>query len=132
MDFKMSGVNSASSTPERQALPSVFDHAWDLAKLAAEQQAAHEGTELHTMVLDFRDAFMTVPLAEVERPFNCCEIEVPLRRSRPPAYEGEPEVGTIIAWQVLGFGGKANPLVYSRCAGFAARTAQALARPGLE
>ena len=84
----MSGVNSAPATPERQVIPSVFDHVWDLAKFAAEQQAAPAGTELHTMVLDFRDAFMSVPLAEAERPFNCCEIEVPLKRSRPPAYDG--------------------------------------------
>ena len=31
-----------------------------------------------------------------------------------------------MAWRVLGFGGKPNPLVYSRLASFLMRTAQAL------
>ena len=127
MDLRISGVNAASSTPERQVLPSVFDHGRDLAALASDwAQSPSETDVVETMVLDFKDAFMSVPLAEGERPFNTCALEVPVRRSRPELYPGEPEVGSIIAWRVLGFGGKSNPLVYSRCAGFASRTAQAL------
>jgi len=81
MDLKLNGVNAASSTPERQVLPSVFDHAWDLATLAASQP---DQTEIETMVLDFSDAFMSIPLAGAERPFNTCEVSTPIRRTRPP------------------------------------------------
>jgi len=80
------------------------------------------------MVLDFEKAFMTIPLVLPEQAYNACEIDQTLERGRPPAYPGEPEDGHVVVWKVLGFGGKANPLVYSRCAGFAARVAQGLLR----
>ena len=49
-----------------------------------------------------------------------------LRRDRDRLHEDEPEVGKVLVWKVLGFGGHANPLVYARVASFAARTLQGL------
>eukprot|EP00959_Pyramimonas_sp_CCMP1952_P130677 2732685-Pyramimonas_sp.AAC.1 len=56
---------------------------------------------------------MTAPPHFDEQPFNCAEV---------------PGVGFIV-WQVLGFGGKANPLVFGRVGSFAARYGQALLDP---
>ena len=68
---------------------------------------------------------MSIPLAE-ERRYNCTTVAVGLKRSRPSLRADEPQEGTCILWRVLGFGGRPNPLLYSRAASFAARTAQAL------
>ena len=114
MDLRMNGVNAASATPERQVLPSVFDHALDLATLAATPGQGKEEQRIETMVLYFADAFMSIPLAGAERPFNTCRIEAPLKRQRAPLYKGEPAEGQVVAWRVLSFGGKSNPLTYSR------------------
>jgi len=81
------------------------------------------------MILDLADAFMGIPLAAPEQPFNCCASDFPVVRSRPSAYHGEPEQGRFILWAVLGFGGKPNPLVFARVASFAVRCAQAMLRP---
>ena len=80
-------------------------------------------------MLDFKDAFMGVPLAAAERPFNAAELDQPIRRSRPALFDGEALEGTVIVWPVLGFGGRPNPLVFARAASFAARSGQALLRP---
>ena len=80
------------------------------------------------MVLDFSDAFMGVPLADAEQGFNACHLSADIARNRGPAFAGEAASGRVIIWRVLGFGGKPNPLVFSRAASFAARTGQALMR----
>ena len=80
--------------------------------------------------LDFANAFMTVPLAPEEQPFMCTEVEYPVRRGRGPVRPGEPASGTYLVWRVLGFGGRSNPLVYSRVVGLVARISQALLPPG--
>ena len=80
-------------------------------------------------VLDFSDAFMGVPLAPCEWPFNCCQLDDVISRGRAPQYPGEPAEGSFIVWVVLGFGGKPNPLVFSRAISFASRTAQGLLQP---
>ena len=81
------------------------------------------------MVLDFSDAFMSIPLAGAERPFQHLRTFHPLRRTRPPIFKDEAVEGHVVVWRVLGFGGKSNPLTYSRCAGLAALTAQRMLRP---
>ena len=130
MDLRRNSVNAASRVPERQVLPTVFNHARDLAELAGELLLAPPETDMcvRTMVLDFQDAFMGIPLRAEEYPFNCCVTEVPLVRTRAPKYKNEPEVGQVVLWTVLGFGGKPNPLVFSRAASLACRTGQALLR----
>ena len=80
-------------------------------------------------ILDFRQAFMTIPLAPAEAPFNASIVPEGLERRRKPLFSGEPKSGTILLWNVLGFGGHANPLIYSRVACFATRSAQALVAP---
>ena len=55
-----------------------------------------------------------------------------MKRSRPSLFDGEPDEGTFVVWRTLGFGGRPNPLVFSRAASFAARTAQGLLLSSLE
>ena len=125
-DLRANLVNTAVELPERQVLPRGIDHGRDLAVLSS---ARRPGEDVHTMILDFKDAFMSVPLASVERRFNCANTGFDLQRTRPPLYEDEPVAGRFVVWRVLGFGGKPNPLVFSRGASFASRTAQALLGP---
>jgi hypothetical protein len=47
--------------------------------------------------------------------------------ARPKLDAQESQTGQFVVWRVLGFGGRPNPLVYSRAASFAMRSAQALA-----
>jgi len=130
MDLKMNSVNLASSIPERQVLPTCFQHGLDLALLAAERaEHGKPGAEVITMILDLKDAFMGIPLAKSEYPYNACELKRPISRTRGPLFHGEASSGSVVVWSVLGFGGKANPLVFARCAAFACRTAQALLKP---
>jgi len=133
MDLRRNRVNDAAAVPERQVLPTLHHHAFDIASLASLVDAP---SQLRTLVLDFTDAFMGVPLHPREHPFNCCVLDRNIVRTRPACYKNEPWKGTTVVWRVLGFGGKPNPLVYSRAASFGARTAQALLRtssssPGL-
>ena len=122
-DLRKNNVNRAVSLPERQVLPRPIDHAVDLATLT---QTKRKGDEVACMVLDFANAFMQVPLAKEEMRFNCAHVPQGLVRNREPLVPEEPKEGTFVVWQVLGFGGRPNPLVYSRVASFAMRTAQAL------
>ena len=62
-----------------------------------------------TLILDFKDAFMTVPLHRSEQPYNCCEVPEGITRTRQTAFEGEVASGTFVVWRVLGFGGRPNP-----------------------
>ena len=84
--------------------------------------------DVNILILDFKDAFMSIPLADSEKAYNCCVVDASVKRLREARYAGEPEVGHCVVWDVLGFGGKPNPLVYSRAASFAMRTGQALFR----
>ena len=119
-DFKASRLNSAATVQERQVLPRFADHGRDLATLSA------LGSSVGVFVLDFKHAFMTVPLSDKEMAYNTSIVPESIRRSRPPIDAEEPETGTILVWRVLGFGGHTNPLVYSRVATFATRSGQAL------
>ena len=127
--LRMNGVNSASYLTERQVLPRGLDHAVDLARL---QDRAGVAEEVWTLVLDLKDAFMSLPLAEGEQRFNCAHAGFEVRRDRDPLYHDEPHSGHFVVWRVLGFGGKPNPLVFARAASFAARSAQALLGPWQE
>merc|ERR1712051_1027318 len=57
-DLAISLVNSTISMWERQVLPRFLDHVRDLA------QASEMAAEITTMLLDYSQAFMTVPLAD--------------------------------------------------------------------
>ena len=125
-DLRANHVNAAVRLPERQVLPRGLDHGRDLAVLHS-QAKPHE--TVRTLVLDFKDAFMSIPLHPSEWRFNCANTGFLLKRRRGPLHEDEPVEGRFVVWRVLGFGGKPNPLVFSRAAAFAARTAQALLGP---
>ena len=96
MDLRANGVNDAVATPERQVLPTVFHHGRDVAVLAAELQMLGPEAVLATMVLDLKDAFMGVPLAAAERPFNTCAVDLPIRRTRPPCSSCVFAVRTVV------------------------------------
>ena len=119
-DLKASSVNSASKVSERQVLPRFVDHARDLAL------SSQDRSGMGVFVIDFKNAFMTLPLADSERPFNTSVAPHAVVRSRSTLYKDEPTSGTFLVWRVLGFGGHSNPLTYSRAACSATRAGQAL------
>ena len=119
-DLRASAVNSASVVSERQVLPRFIDHARDVAL------ASRGGDQVGVFVIDFQNAFMTLPLAKAEQPFNTSVAPHVVHRSRQALYQNEPSSGKFLVWRVLGFGGHSNPLTYSRVATFAARSGQAL------
>jgi len=118
-DLRANSVNRVVRLPERQVLPRPIDHGRDLADLAALGRTS-------TLVMDFEDAFMGVPIRAEEQRFCCATVPQGIRRSRAPISNDEPREGTFVVWRVLGFGGRSFPVVFSRPASFAARTAQAL------
>ena len=108
-DLKRNHVNECVGLPERQVLPRAIDHAADVA--AASAQGAVE-----TFTCDFLHAFMSVAASPAEGRYNCCHTDEPMRRGRPPLDQAEPRMGLFIVWLVLGFGGRAYPLLYARVA----------------
>ena len=123
-DLRTNRVNAAVTLPERLVLPRPVDLAADLADL----QAAGGGMErdMRVGIVDFADAFMSIPLASSERRYNCAELPSGLRRARRPLHPGEPETGHLVVWRVLGFGGRPNPLVFGRVTSALMRAGQAL------
>ena len=112
-DLRISRINDTASTFERVVLPRPADHAGDLARFAVRSEA------VASLLIDYEDAYMMVPLHESERKYNCAVVENLVAG----------EAAKVIVWRVLGFGGRANPLVYARVASCAARTAQGLYSP---
>ena len=92
-DLKANMVNEAATTRERTVLPRPLDLARDIA-------AAPSDTGLTTkvVILDYADAFMSVPLHPAEQPFNCITAlpKRAVQRSRPPMCVGEPETGHVV------------------------------------
>ena len=106
-DLRRNLVNLCVALSERQVLPRFSDHASDLALASALG-------EIETLILDFQNAFMSVPASSDEARYNCCLVEAPITRTRPALDATEPESGRFLVWTVLGFGGKAYPLLYAR------------------
>ena len=74
IDLRANRVNLAAATPERQVLPTPFQHGQDVAQLGRDLRDS-TGQALWTLVLDVQDAFMGIPLAMEEFPFNSCALE---------------------------------------------------------
>ena len=89
--------------------PRALDHAVDLAHVAA-------AGKVEVLILDFRNAFMSIPISPKEAQYNCCLLEQPLTRRHGPLDAHEPRRGGFVVWRVLGFGGKPYPLLYARVA----------------
>ena len=105
-DLRRNSVNAAVRLPERQVLPRPIDHALDLVNLNAARKA---GESLVVLILDFKDACMSIPLHADVQPFNCTRLTQTIERGREPLDKNEPAEGNFILWRVLGFGGKPNP-----------------------
>ena len=60
-------------------LPRGIDHGVDMAVL---ESGLGKGEDLHTLVLDFSNAFMTIPLHAEEQRFNCSHTGFDLVRRR--------------------------------------------------
>ena len=122
-DLRMNAVNSAVALPERLVLPRPVDLGKDLAELI---QKRTKGDGLKVGIIDFADAFMSIPLAPEERRFNCAVLPEPIELGRPPLHALEPAAGKMIVWRVLGFGGRPNPLIFGRVTAALMRTAQGI------
>jgi hypothetical protein len=70
-DLKNNSVNKAVVLPERQVLPRPIDHAKDVALLS---DGLRKGEGISTLVLDFKNAFMSIALEKAERRFNCAQV----------------------------------------------------------
>ena len=112
-DLRRNFVNDCAGVPERQVLPRFIDHARDLAAASATEGIDWEKA-VDTLILDFKRAFMAIPVGEAERRYNCCLCEVPVRRRRRALDPQEPKQGHFIVWHVLGFGGRTYPLLWAR------------------
>ena len=122
-DLRRNGVNTAVGLPERLVLPRPVDLAKDMAELASRRTT---GGGQRIGIVDFADAFMSVPLAASERRFNCAELPVAIEARRAPLHPEEPPSGRMVVWRVLGFGGRPNPLVFGRITSVVMRLAQAV------
>ena len=96
-DLRRNRVNSATVITERQVLPRPLDHAVNLAQLSNYDDCS--ATEI--LILDFADAFMSVPLAECERPYNVTVLDDDIDLKRDKISGREARRGRCIAWRVL-------------------------------
>ena len=106
LDCRRSGANAGAKVAESIQLPTVRG-AVDLTLGAL--RASGSGGAASFLVLDFKDAFKQVPLAQAERRFY------------PFALQGEWFV-----YRVLPMGAVGSPLVWCRVAAFLARAAAAI------
>ena len=125
-DMTSSQVNAACDVRERQVLPTYMSHARDVALMS--RWAHMKGDSTAVAKIDFEGAFMSLALADAERRYNACSAESDLHRTRPPHFPDEVVTGRYIVWNVIGFGGRPNPVAFARAASFAARCGQALFR----
>ena len=88
-DLKICYINGAAGTWERVVLPRAVEHAVDLSDLAA------IGPHVATLVVDFSDALMVVPLHRNKQPYSCAEVPC-IRENGGFAF---------VVWGALGFGG---------------------------
>ena len=110
IDYRRSGVNEHVRTPERVVLPRIKDAIADAVFL----MASHGGNkELGFFVLDFKDAFHTIPV-------GVADLDLQVFMSSPGVFE---------CFNTTVFGSKASPLIWGRFAAFLMRTGQALFLP---
>ena len=68
-----------------------------------------------TLIIEFKGAFMTVPLHVSDQPYTCCDVPQGTTRTRTATFVGDVVSGTFVVWRVLGFGNRPSPL--SLCTG---------------
>ena len=70
-DLKANKVNRAARFRERQVLPIPRDHVKGLARAATRKRRMQRNTALiSTLIIDFENAFMSIPLATAERVYT--------------------------------------------------------------
>ena len=122
-DLRCNRVDELTKLRERQVLPRGEDHAADLTFAADWSPSGVDGVSV--LILDFTDAFMSVPLLASEQRYCCTLCHEAIRRTRDPLRPDEPLSGKVLIWRVMGFGGKAYPLVFARVSGVVIRLTQA-------
>ena len=108
-DFKRGHTNKLVATAERVVLPRGIDHAAGLAQLLA---AKRRDDLVWILLLDLSDAFHSIALRREERRFCAAKCQH----------------GWVV-FEVLGFGGKAFPLVFCRQASWLSRASAAMFSP---
>ena len=106
-DLRRSGVNRCVQAGERIVLPRGKDVVADTAFLL---HALAPDADAEAMVLDFSDAFHTLPVHPEERKFGVAQ-----------AFDG-----AYLVFDTVVFGGEASPLLWGRAAAFLMRSVQAL------
>jgi hypothetical protein len=92
-DLRRNEVNTAMRLPERTVLPRPIDHAVDVARLS---QRLGKQESCDTFVLDYKDAFMSIPIAATEARYNTTMIPSKIRRTREALDKNEPLEGTCL------------------------------------
>jgi hypothetical protein len=71
-DQRRNHVNAAVALTERHVLPRPIDHARDVGLLL---EGLRHNEVVTVFILDFKDAFMSIPLHPDEMRFNCAEVK---------------------------------------------------------
>ena len=110
IDYRRSGVNAHVRTPERVVLPRIKDALDDAVYLMSQDGGSGR---ISMMVLDFKDAFHTIPVAPRD-------VDLQVFMSSPGVFE---------VFNTTVFGSKASPLIWGRFAAFLMRSGQAMFSP---
>ena len=107
IDYRRSGVNAFVRTRERVVLPRIRD-AIDNAVFLMSKAGGNK--DMSWMVVDFKDAFHTVPV-------DPADLDLQVFMSSPGVFE---------VFNTTVFGSKASPLIWGRFGSFLMRSGQAL------
>ena len=107
VDLRRSQVNRCAQVPERVVLPRIKEVLENAVTLL---HAAAAGQEVEAMVVDFKDAFHSLPVHDDEKKYGVARTE------------GDD----FVYFDTIMFGGVGSPLVWGRAGAYLMRGAQAL------
>jgi hypothetical protein len=103
IDMLRSGINAFVRLSERIVLPRLRDVVANAMWMMGQ---CLEGEEIEQVVIDFSDAFKTLPVREEERPLQIARADG----------------NTFVGYDTIVFGGGGSPLVWGRAAAFLGRS----------
>jgi hypothetical protein len=103
IDLLRSGINTFVSLSERIVLPRLRDVVANAMWMMGQ---GLEGEEIEQGVIDFSDAFETLPVREEERPLQIARADC----------------NTFVGYDTIVFGGGSSPLIWGRAAAFLGRS----------